>query len=162
MVQFDLVTLWRIGSGLTEVWDAITRPVAWPQWWRGLEVAEELDRGGADGIGSKQRFVWKGALPYRLMTELTISRIEPLVMIQGEASGDVTGTGIWRFAFEDGITVVRHEWRVRATAPRLKFLASVARPLVCWNHGRIMAWGAQGLARHLGATFVRVERRARA
>ena len=162
MAQFDLVTLWRIGAGLADVWDAITRPASWPQWWRGLEAVEELDRGDAAGIGNQQRFLWKGVLPYRLMTELRVSRLEPQKMIQGEASGDVTGTGIWRFAFADGITVVRHEWRVRASAPRLIFLANVARPLVCWNHGRIMIWGAQGLAGHLGATCCSVERKARA
>ena len=158
MLQFDLVTQWRIGASLDEVWDAITAPAQWPQWWRGLEAVTELDRGGAGGMHNRQRFIWKGALPYRLVTELKIIRLEPLVMIQGEASGDVTGRGFWRFARKDGVTVVRHEWRVRAASPWLMVLAGVARPLVCWNHGKIMEWGAHGLARRLGARCCSVEK----
>lgn len=158
MAQFDLVTIWRIGASLDAVWDAIARPAGWPTWWRGLEGVVELDRGGANGIENLQRFVWKGVLPYRLTTVIRTIRFEPLRMIEGEASGDVAGTGIWRFATRDGLTVVRHEWRVRATAPWLLVLATVARPLVCWNHGKIMEWGAQGLARRLGANGCVVEK----
>lgn len=158
MAQFDLVTLWRIGSSLADVWDAIIQPGHWPQWWPGLEAVVELDGGGADGMRNLRRFIWKGVLPYRLVTDIRTVRLEPLRLIQGEASGDVLGTGIWRFASEDGITVVRHEWRVRATAPWLLVLATLAHPLVCWNHGKIMEWGAIGLARRLGANCCIVEK----
>ena len=161
LAQFDLVTVWRIGSGLAEVWEAITRPAGWPLWWPGLEAATELDPGGPDGLRNRQRFVWKGVLPYRLGTEITTVRLDPMRLIEGEASGDVRGVGIWRFAEKTGLVEVRHEWRVRAVKPWLFALAHLARPLVCFNHGRIMEWGAQGLARRLGASVCRVERNPR-
>ncbi|MFP5222422.1 MAG: SRPBCC family protein [Acidobacteriota bacterium] len=158
MAQFDLITLWRIGSGLADVWDAVAHPEHWPDWWPGLESAVELDRGGVDGIGNLHRFIWKGVLPYTLTTDIRTMRIEPLRLIQGAASGDVAGIGVWRFAARDGLTVVRHEWRVRITPRWLHVLSDLARPLVCWNHGKIMEWGAHGLARRLGADFCNVEK----
>jgi len=158
MSQFDLVTLWRIGASLGDVWDAVVQPAFWPQWWRGLEEVAELERGDADGIHNRQRFIWKGALPYRLVTEIKTIRLEPMVMIAGEASGDVAGLGVWRFTCQDGVTVVRYEWQVRAASPWFWVLANAARPLVRWNHGKIMEWGAHGLARRLGAGSCSVER----
>ena len=157
MSQFDLVTLWRLGVSLADVWDAVVQPAYWPQWWRGLEDVAELDRGDADGIHNRQRFIWRGALPYRLTTEIRTISLEPMVLIAGEASGDVAGLGVWRFAHEDGVTVVRYEWQVRPASPWFLVLAQVARPLVRWNHGKIMEWGAQGLARRLGASCCSVE-----
>jgi hypothetical protein len=158
MAEFDLVTIWRIGAELAPVWDAVCRCELWPQWWRGLESAVELERGGQDGTGSLQRFVWRGAIPYRLTTDIRTERIEPYGTILGTATGDVEGTGVWRFEALGELTVVRHEWRVRAVALWLRALSAVARPCVRWNHGKIMEWGAHGLARRIGAGCCEVER----
>ncbi len=158
MARFDLVTIWRIGASLGNVWDALTRPAQWPQWWRGVEAAIELDPGGPDGLRDLRRFVWRGVLPYRLTTDIRTVRVEPLRLIQGEATGDVAGTGTWWFSMEGDLAVVRHEWRVRVTAPWLAVISRLARPLVCWNHAKVMEWGAHGLARRLGAGCCLVER----
>jgi hypothetical protein len=155
MVRFDLVTIWRIGASLPEVWRALTEPSRWPEWWPGLEAAIVLD---GDGFHARRRFVWKGVFPYRLTTDIRTVRVEPYRRIEGVASGDVAGTGVWRFAGRDGLTEARHEWRVRVTAPWLSVLSRLARPLVCWNHGKIMEWGAHGLARRLGAGCCIVEK----
>ena len=149
MAQFELATLWRIGSPLTEVWEAIYHSASWPEWWPGLESVVELDPGGDDGIGNVRRFTWKGVLPYQLIFDIRITRIEHLHLIEGAASGDVTGTGVWRFAQENGVTMVRYEWSVRMETFGMKALAWVARPLVRWNHNKVMQWGARGLARRL-------------
>ncbi|EHJ46715.1 Polyketide cyclase/dehydrase [Solidesulfovibrio carbinoliphilus subsp. oakridgensis] len=160
MVRFDLVTIWRIGASLPDVWQALTEPSRWPEWWPGLETAIELDKDGTDGPlpDDRRRFVWKGVFPYRLTTDIRIVHVEPFRTIEAVASGDVAGTGVWRFAARGGLTEARHEWRVRVTAPWLSVLSRLARPLVCWNHGKIMEWGAHGLARRLGAGCCIVEK----
>lgn len=158
--EFNLVTIWRIGSGLVPVWEAVCRSQHWPQWWRGLERVVELEKGGEDGLGRLQRFVWRGALPYCLTTDIRTVGLEPFRSITGQASGDVEGAGVWRFEAVGGLTVVRHEWRVRPAVLWLKVLSAIARPGVCWNHGKIMEWGGHGLARRLGAGRCVVEREA--
>lgn len=149
MTRFELVTEWRIGSALDEVWEAISHCECWPQWWRGLSNVVEVSAGGQDGVGTLFRFSWKGVLPYHLDFDIRTTRVERLRIIEGVASGDVSGIGIWRFSREGGVTVVRYEWTVRMAAPRMKVLAWVAGPLLRWNHNKVMEWGGRGLARHL-------------
>lgn len=151
MAHFELVTVWRVRSPLSAVWEAISHSERWPEWWPGVESVLELDAGDADGIGNLRRFTWKGVLPYRLTFDIRTTRIEPQRMIEGLASGDVVGAGSWRFAPEGDATVVRYEWLVRTTKGWMDVLARFARPLVVWNHHTVMGWGAKGLARRLGA-----------
>jgi hypothetical protein len=43
---------------------------------------------------------------------------------------------------------------VATTAPWMNAVAPVARPVFEWNHHAIMRWGAEGLARRLGARLL--------
>ena len=138
MAQFELTTEWRIRSSLGKAWEALSHSERWPQWWRGLECVVELDAGGKDGIGNLRRFSWKGMLPYQLTVDIRTTRIEPLRLIEGVASGDVTGVGIWVFAQEDELSVIRFTWNVRMETFWMKILACAARQLVCWNHYKVM------------------------
>ena len=54
------------------VWWTLRDAERWPEWWRGVEEAEELRR-GADGgdVGTVARMVWKSLLPYRVEFEVT-------------------------------------------------------------------------------------------
>lgn len=154
MERYELVTIWRLDAPLDAVWDALHGVDRWPGWWRGLESVVELEKGGPGGIGSLRRFFWKGALPYRLRFDLRATAIEPSTLIAGTATGDLEGAGVWRLSREAGFTVVRYEWSVRATIGWMNALGPLARPLLVWNHDKVMAWGGAGLARHLGARLL--------
>ena len=84
------------------------------------------------------------------------TRVVPHERLEGRASGELEGTGVWTFAETGGGTDVRYDWTVRTTKPWMNALAPFARPLFAWNHDVVMRWGAEGLARKLGA---RVENR---
>ena len=150
MTSYAFITTWRLEAPLEEVWDAIYHSERWPEWWRGVESVIELEKGTNNGIGNKRRYTWKGVLPYRLTFEICTTAIEHDRLLEGTASGDVVGTGIWRFSRENGTTVVRYEWRVRTTKQWMNLLAPVAGPLFRWNHDKVMRWGAEGLAENLG------------
>jgi len=151
MAAFQFVTTWRLDAALAEVWEAISCSVCWPGWWRGIENVRELEKGDADGIGRVQRFTWKGALPYRLEFDVRITEVVTMETIVGVASGDVDGTGVWRFAQDQGGTLVRYEWSVRTARWWLTALAALAGPLMVWNHDLVMRRGEAGLAGYLGA-----------
>jgi hypothetical protein len=110
--------------------------------------------GGSDGIGSIRRYAWRGDLPYPVVFEVRVTRIEALLAIEGEACGDVAGTGRWHFAAQGEVTVVRYEWHVRTTRWWLNLLAPLARPLFIRNHAQIMARGGEALAQRLGTALV--------
>jgi hypothetical protein len=150
MADYSFVTLWRFRSPLEPVWEAIYRSEEWPDWWRGVERVERVEPGDAEGIGALQRYTWRSRLPYRLAFEMRLTRVEPLSLIEGEAVGELAGTGRWRLAHDGGVTRVRYDWNVRTTRPWMNLLAPVARPVFKWNHDVVMNWGVDGLARKLG------------
>lgn len=154
MATFKFVTEWRIDAPLSEVCDAISSCLDWPEWWKGVEKVEKLDPGDADGIGSIHRFVWRGRIPYRLTFDVCVIRYVRFTLLEGQASGDVTGIGRWDFSHENGVTVVRYKWQVRTNRWWMNVIAPIARPLFKWNHHQVMRQGAEGLARLLNARLV--------
>jgi hypothetical protein len=67
------------------------------------------------------------------------------------ATGELEGTGLWRFFAAAGSTAVVYDWNVRTTKPWMNFLAPVAGPAFRSNHDWVMRNGGEGLARKLGA-----------
>lgn len=149
MATYDFVTIWHIPAPIEAVWDAIYYSEHWPEWWRGLESVIELEQGDGDGIGNLRRYSWKGVLPYRLTFDIRTARIENQTLIEGIASGDLEGTGIWKFTGNVDMTAVSYEWRVQTTKPWMNIMVPLARPLFRWNHDRVMAWGKEGLTKRL-------------
>lgn len=154
MPQFRFVTIWRITAPRAQVCDAVSQCAEWPQWWPGVEKVELREPGAPDGLHSLRRFTWRGRLPYRLTFDVRVTRIVPLTLLEGRASGEVEGTGCWSFSGDDEITAVRYEWRVRTNRPVLNAVAALARPLVRWNHDEAMRCGAEGMSRLLNARLL--------
>lgn len=154
MAEFAYVTQWRLEAPIAKVWDAIYHSERWPTWWKNVKNVDEVERGQVDGVGNVRHYVWKGKLPYRIRLAMRTTRVEPLVALEGLASGDVEGAGRWRFSTDGPITAVRYDWTVRTTKLWMNVLAPLARPLIDWNHDGIMQEGGAALARLLNATLI--------
>jgi hypothetical protein len=154
MAEYRFSTLWYLEAPVEAVWDAIYHSHRWPIWWRGVEQVLDLVAGDDNGLGAVQRYTWKSVLPYRLTFDMRITRIEPLVCLEGTASGEVEGCGCWRFEHEGVLTIVRYDWQVRTTKRWMNLLAPVAQPLFKWNHDAVMSAGGQGLARLLHTRLI--------
>jgi Polyketide cyclase / dehydrase and lipid transport len=137
-----------------DVFQAIWDSDRWPSWWRGVESVVTLEEGDDEGVGGLGRYVWKSRLPYRLEFDTRITRVERPHLMEGQATGELAGTGLWRIYEEDGVTAAVYDWNVRTTAPWMNVLAPIARPVFAWNHNVVMSWGAEGLARLLGTRLV--------
>ena len=62
-MQYSFLTTWLLQSPREPVWDVIYDEAGWPEWWRGVEVAEELRPGDELGVDTKSRMVWRSWLP---------------------------------------------------------------------------------------------------
>jgi hypothetical protein len=154
MSDYAFLTAWRIAAPRADVFEAIHASERWPEWWDGVESVVKLEEGDADGQGSLGRYAWRSAMRYRLEFDMRTTRVDRPKRLDGEAVGELTGTGNWRL-YEDGeATIVLFEWRVRTTRAWMNLLAPVARPVFRWNHNRLMRAGGRGLARRLGAELL--------
>jgi hypothetical protein len=152
VADYNFVTVWQFPSPLAPVWDLVYHSDEWPAWWRGVERVERVAEGDERGIGAVRRYTWKSRLPYRLAFDMRLVRVEPHALIEGEAVGELQGTGRWSFSETAGLTTVRYDWNVSTTKPWMNLLAPLARPVFRWNHDAVMRWGAEGLARRLSGT----------
>ena len=153
-MQYSFLTTWLLDSPRRPIWDVIYDEAAWPEWWRGVEVAEEIRPGNELGVGTISRMVWRSLLPYRVEFEVTTTRVEHLTLLEGRAVGELEGVGRWRFYEQDGITAVLYEWNVATTKAWMNAMAPLLRPAFEWNHDWVMARGGEGIARLLGCTLL--------
>jgi len=154
MAEYRLLTVWRIAAPLQPVFDAVLDSLDWPKWWPGADSVEQLHPGDADGIGCVRRYIWKGALPYRLSFDARATRIESPRTLEAVVSGDLAGRGLWTFSYDAGITTVRYEWRVQTTKQWMNMLSQLTYHLFADNHHALMRKGGEGLARQLNVRLV--------
>lgn len=154
MSAYEFVTIWRVKAPLDKVWNEIYHSENWPDWWRGIEEVTELKKGDDLGVGSVRRYIWKSMLPYRLSFDMETVRVEPMSVMEGIARGELDGRGVWNISIDGEYSTARYDWQVETTKPWMNLIAPLARPLFKWNHDVVMKWGAQGLARRLGAVVI--------
>ncbi len=157
MSDYRFVTIWEVDAPLQEVWDLIVDADQWPSWWKAVEQVVELKPGQPDHLGNLRRYTWKTPLSYTLTIDMRVTRFEPPVLLEGIASGDVEGRGLWQFSSTGPRTVVHYTWNVRTTKPWMNLLALLIRPVMEWNHNAVMRQGGEGLAQRLGTRLIRME-----
>jgi uncharacterized protein YndB with AHSA1/START domain len=155
MNYYEFVTIWRFDAPIEKVWDAIKDSETWSDWWKGVLKVEELKAGDAQGIGKIVRSTWKSKLPYKLVFDSEVVRVEPMNIIEARAFGELDGNGIWTLTAENSQqTRVQYDWTVRTTKSWMNFLAPIAKPFFRWNHDTIMNWGGAGLAKKLNCKLL--------
>lgn len=154
MADYRFLTTWLLESPREPVWEAIYAQEHWPQWWRGVEAAEEVRSGDGNRVGAVSRMVWRSLLPYRVEFEVTTTRVERPHLLEADAVGELQGVGRWRLFERDGVTAVLYEWNVSTTRAWMNALAPVARPVFEWNHDWVMARGGEGIAGLLGCRLL--------
>ncbi len=144
---------WRFAAPREAVWRALMTPEDWPSWWRAVAKVERLAEGDASGVGAGRRMTWRTALPYTLSFDMRITRIEPMTLIEGRATGELDGLGRWTLSGGADQTDVRYEWIVAVTKPWQRLLAPLLRSVFAWNHGVVMGRGYAGLQHKLATRW---------
>lgn len=148
--DYRFLTEWRVAGTVGEVEDVLGDAGALPRWWPSVYLAvEEIDEGGADGVGRAVAVHTKGWLPYTLRWTLRIT--EPLsdTGFALEATGDLEGTGRWTFTQDGPEVAITYDWRVSATKPLLRRMAWLLKPAFAANHRWAMRRGEESLSLEL-------------
>jgi len=153
MAYYEFLSTWCVDAPIEAVFDVLQDSKGYPAWWKGVTSVDLLEPGDQLGVGQLNRFSWRSVLPYTLDFDMRVSRVEPLRLIEGHATGELEGVGVWRI-FGGPCTAVVYDWRVRTTAPWMNLLGPLARPAFAWNHDLVMSQGARGLADALGARLI--------
>lgn len=149
-MHYRLLSTWRLESPLEPVFWRLHDAESWPDWWPGVVSVRKLEEGDELGVGSLGRYVWRSRLPYELSFDVRTTRVEPLRVLAGEATGELSGRGTWTFEERDGASSAVYEWDVATTRRWMNALGPALRRAFVWNHDAIMRAGARGLARDLG------------
>jgi hypothetical protein len=154
VATYRFLTTWLLEAPRAAAWDLLQEAEGWPAWWRGVERVSLVAPGDAERVGSRYRIAWRSRIPYELEFDFTVRRIDAPRLMEGEATGELEGSGCWRLFEQDGVTAVIYDWQVRTTRGWMNLLAPVARPLFEYNHDVVMRWGGEGLARRLAAPLL--------
>ena len=154
MAAYHFVTTWKLRAPLDAVWQAIVEAEKWPEWWHGVVSVQSARPPNDDGLGGKLHMVWRSRLPYNLAFDMETTRIEPKRIIEGRATGELVGTGVWEVRENEGVTTVRYTWDVGTSRPWMNLLAPIGRPIFAWNHDYVMHAGGIGLAKLLNAELI--------
>jgi hypothetical protein len=137
---YSFATSWVVPAAPGTVAEIVLDLEHYPDWWPQVRAVAKL---GPDTA----RVLCRSTLPYTLELVLdAVSRDLPEVAV--DISGDLEGWVRWRLDPVDGGT--RMDFRQQVTVRGALAAASyVARPLLSWNHHRMMRGCEQGLLRRL-------------
>lgn len=131
---------WTVAAPPDAVRETVVDLEHYPEWWPQVRAVAKL---GPDDA----RVLCRSALPYTLDLVLhAVSRDGSVVEVA--VSGDLDGWARWRLSPVTGGTRMDFEQRVEVTGP-LAVLSYVARPVLRWNHHRMMLGCIAGLRRRL-------------
>ena len=150
MKNYRFQTVWWTSAGIDRIWEALANYAAWPTWWRGIQTVEVLRRGDGSGVGTVLHQRWRSRLPYTLVFDLEMLRIESGRVLEGRASGDLEGTCRWTLFPVNGGMEIRFDVDVRTGRWWMNLPIPFAPRVVRASFETIMRWGREGLERRLG------------
>lgn len=147
--RYQFKTVWWTTAMNDKVWEALADYATWPTWWRGIQSVEVLQKGDESGAGTILRQQWRSWVPYTLVFDLEMLRIEGGKLLDGRASGDLEGACKWTLDPLDGGTELKFAVDVRTSRWWMNLPVPFASKVVQASFETIMGWGREGLERRL-------------
>lgn len=148
---YHFVTTWQFRAPVQRVWSVVLDIEHYPGWWKNFRRVT-ITRGDGKSVGS---IIWcevRGSLPYSLTYSLEVLEAEQDRHILLRSTGDLVGTGRWKFAeTTPAITEAVYYWDVATTNPILNLIAPLAKGALARNHEQVMANGYAALRPHVEA-----------
>lgn len=143
---YRFLTHWRVLGTPEEVFAILEDPRDLPRWWPSVYLAaQEIERGGEDGVGRTVALLTKGWLPYTLGWVLEVAEARRPSSLTVQARGDLTGRGVWTLESAGAWVAITFEWSVEARKPLLRALSPLFSPILAANHRWAMRRGEESL-----------------
>jgi hypothetical protein len=141
-VEYSFRGSWTVPYPLQRVHALLVDLERYPEWWPQVVAVASLGEDDA-------MVVCRSALPYTLDLHLHAERRDP-THLEISLSGDLSGAARWYLADLGPETRMDFEQDVEVNDPFLRFASGAARPLLAWNHQRMMRGCVSGLQSRLG------------
>ena len=139
--SYEFRETWEVAAPVDAVRDVLVDLERYPEWWPQVVAVASL---GPDDA----RVLCRSTLPYTLDLVLhAVSREAPLLEV--EVAGDLTGAVRWHLSPTATGTRLDFAQDVTVQGRLLGWASYVGRPLLAWNHDRMMAGCLEGLRRQL-------------
>lgn len=136
--EFEFRSEWTTPAPVERVHDVLADLERYPEWWPQVRAVAKIDDDTA-------RVLCRSVLPYTLDLTLHAVRRDPS-LLEVEISGDLTGWSRVELASRGaGSTHVIYTQGVVVVHRGLAVLSTLARPVLRWNHARMMTGCQQGL-----------------
>lgn len=143
MRRFRFRDRWHVPAPRDRVHRVLADVEHYPEWWPQVRACARTS--DTSGI-----VVCRSELPYSLELQLTELHRDP-GLLEVAVEGDLVGRVRWRLGEEGTGTDLRFEQEVVVATPALAVASYVGRPVLRWNHARMMAGCRTGLAARLGS-----------
>jgi len=132
---------WTVPHPVAQVQAVLVDLEHYPEWWPQVVAVAKVTEDDA-------RVLCRSALPYTLDLVLHAERRDPTVL-ETSLSGDLAGWVRWELSPAPGGTRMDFAQEVRVTGRLMAAASYVVRPVLRWNHDRMMAGCVAGLRERL-------------
>jgi uncharacterized protein YndB with AHSA1/START domain len=130
---------WQFAVPPEQLWATFERTDRYREWWPWLRTLA-IDGGGLRD-GAVARVVIQAPLPYQLHCRVHVEEAAPPHRLVARVTGDLDGAARLELVPTGTGSAARMAWSLDVTSPRLRRVATVARPALAWAHDRIVERG---------------------
>jgi len=151
-LYYHFVTKWQFNVPRNLVWTFLEDIETIPQWWPGVKRFEMTGYKRRLELGSRVKVAVQGLLG-QLRFTLEVTECRPDRLMRFKCAGDLEGEGVWNLYENEGTTYSVFTWDVSTSGYLMNLVGSVLKPVLAWNHNRVMAKGYGAIRRKLEAKF---------
>ena len=143
--DFEFSTSFTLEAPREQVHGVLVDLEHYSEWWPQVRAVAKIDDDHAYVVS-------RSALPYDLDLVLT-ARSRELDVLEVGIDGPIRGTARFGLrSLSEQVTDVRFEQRVRAVAPAFVVASYAAKPVLVWNHQRMMRGLVAGVGQSSAAS----------
>ena len=154
MAYYMFETEWLLTAPIEAVYELISHPENYSEWWPGVKESRLIEEGDQQGIGRTGAYTIQSPLGYKMRFETKAIEAARPNRVVATVRGDLIGTGTHYLERRDNGTYVRFHWYVSTTKRWMNAISGVARPGFAFAHRYVMYNGCDGMAKALGGRLV--------
>lgn len=157
MAHYMFETEWVLSAPIEDVFDLISRPEDYADWWPQVEASRLLDAGDVSGVGRSASYSIRAPWGYTMNFDLRTIEVDEPRRAHALVRGDLIGTASHYLESRPEGTLVRLHWYVSTTRKWMNLVAKVAKPAFHFAHRYVMYEGCDAMAKRLGARLLAAE-----